>query len=167
MNWSGKNNCGTENDSNYSILHVDDRKFKSHLLQVLLKNGFKWCRCVWTSGEFLPGTLPTLTGSSFEPLLNLELDNDDRWHLEEFRTLTLDSDLILTKENRSYMAIILFSSSTGYLHRHWLRVGNTAIIFKLVWDHIKWHGDIPLVHVSDAITTQVKAQYSTSENVDT
>ena len=28
-----------ENDSDYCILHLDDRKFKSHLLQVLLKNG--------------------------------------------------------------------------------------------------------------------------------
>ena len=28
-----------EKDSDYCILHLDDRKFKSHLLQVLLKNG--------------------------------------------------------------------------------------------------------------------------------
>ena len=81
---------------------------------------------------FLPGTLPTLTGSSFEPPLNLELDNDDRdtWKNSE-HLLWIQTWLGLDKENRSYMAIILFSISTGYLHRHWLRVGNTAIILTI------------------------------------
>ncbi len=34
------NICVIKTDSDYSILHLDDWKLKSHLLQVLLKKGF-------------------------------------------------------------------------------------------------------------------------------
>ena len=34
------NNCARENDSDYYILYLDDWKLTSHLLQVLLNNGF-------------------------------------------------------------------------------------------------------------------------------
>ena len=112
---------------------------------------------VWTSGEFLPGNFnrPWL-GGSFEPPLNLELDNIDLVTLGRIPN-TLDSDLAgAWQRKQKFSALFYFASTAIFIDIE--RVGNTAIMLQLGWYHIRWHGDIPLVHVSDTITTQVKVQ---------